>query len=86
MTMTSATMQTIMGATYEKARENRLRRIAKRQGYLLMKCRFRNPEALEYGRFWIIDPLANAIVSGFGGWNHTASLDDIEGFLLDDAS
>ena len=35
----------------EKARENRLRRKAERQGYKLEKSRLRDPDATGYGTF-----------------------------------
>ena len=34
-----------------KARENRLRRMAKRQGYVLRKSRRRDPFASEFGKY-----------------------------------
>jgi hypothetical protein len=42
-----------MDAT-EKVREARARRMARRQGYELIKSRRRDPNALDYGRFWIV--------------------------------
>ena len=38
----------------EKARENRLRRMADRQGYALRKPRRRDPRALDYGELWLM--------------------------------
>lgn len=35
--------------------ENRLRRVADRQGLKLMKSRSRDPRALDYGRYALID-------------------------------
>ena len=59
----------------DAAQEARLRRLARRQGFALMKSRCRTPEAIEYGRFWIIDPDRNWIVAGApAGW----TLDDVE--------
>ncbi|MGD2100831.1 MAG: hypothetical protein PVG83_01215 [Acidimicrobiia bacterium] len=37
----------------EKVRENRLRRMAERQGLRLVKSRRRDPRALDYGVFWL---------------------------------
>jgi hypothetical protein len=37
----------------DKARENRLRRMAGRQGYTLTKSRRRDPLAADYGLWWI---------------------------------
>ena len=45
-------------------RENRLRRMAKRQGLRLEKSRRRDPRALDYGGYWLIDgPSSNG-----GNW------------------
>lgn len=60
----------------EKVRENRLRRMAERQGLTLTRSRRRDPRALDYGLYWIAD--ANgATVSAKQG----ISLDDVEAFL-----
>jgi len=64
--------------TAEKTRENRLRRMAQRQGLTLQKSRRRDPRAIDYGRWLIVDPNRNAIVGGEPGrW----TLDDVERFL-----
>ncbi|MGO9960586.1 MAG: hypothetical protein ACLP50_32195 [Solirubrobacteraceae bacterium] len=62
----------------EQLREQRVRRLARRQGFALVKSRRRNEGAPDYGMFWIVDPFRNAIV--YGGSNGT-SLDDVEGWL-----
>lgn len=41
--------------TAEKVRENRLRRMAERQGLELRKSRRRDPRAKDYGRWYIVD-------------------------------
>jgi hypothetical protein len=38
----------------EKVRENRLRRMAERQGYALRKPRRRDTRALDYGELWLL--------------------------------
>jgi hypothetical protein len=38
----------------DKVRENRLRRMADRQGYALRKPRRRDPRALDYGELWLM--------------------------------
>lgn len=43
-------------AAPERARESALRRRAARQGYRLTKSRRRDPQAPEYGRFWLVTP------------------------------
>jgi hypothetical protein len=60
-----------------KAREDRLRRAAERQGYHLVKSRRRDPRARDYGKFTLIDDeLAEPIVEGF-----PFDLDAIEALL-----
>lgn len=46
----------------EKVRENRLRRAAERQGLLLQKSRRRDPRALGYGTYQLVDARTNAVV------------------------
>ena len=70
----------MMVTTAEKTRETRLRRMAKRQGLELMKSRTRDPRALDYGRWYVHDPLTNSIVAGDPGY---MDIDDIERYLLD---
>lgn len=68
---------TLPGMTnHEKIRENRLRRMAARQGYRLVKSRRRDPQAWDYGTYF----LADAQTSGLATDQH-ASLDDVEAFL-----
>jgi hypothetical protein len=69
------------GMTDEKVRENRLRRMAERQGLRLEKSRRRDPRAIDYGTYQLVDVYDNTLVaygrqSGFG-----LSLDDIEAQL-----
>ena len=47
-----------------KVRENRLRRAANRQGWILRKCRRRDQQAVDFGRYWLIDMQHNMVVSG----------------------
>lgn len=66
----------------EKARESRARRLAARQGFALRKSRTRNPEAMDYGGFGLVDPASNLIVYGsFNSGRFIASLDDVEEWL-----
>jgi hypothetical protein len=69
-----------VGGPVEKARENRLRRAAVRQGYRLVKSRRRDPRALDYGMYWIVNE-ANVIEAGH---NQGLNLDEVEAWLYPD--
>ena len=45
----------------EKVRENRLRRMAERQGLALRKSRRRDPRALDYGVYYVADARTNML-------------------------
>ena len=62
----------------EKVRENRLRRMADRQGYRLTKSRRRDPRAIDYGSYWLADASTNGPVLG-EQWG--TDLDEIEELL-----
>jgi hypothetical protein len=65
----------------EKLRENRLRRIAKRQGLELHKSRTRTKGAWDYG-LWMITDEASKVVAGAGaGGRPELTLDDVEVWL-----
>jgi len=71
----------------QKVLENRLRRMANRQGLQLMRSRARDPRDLTYGGYVLVDIETNGIVFG-GELSHPnadrgfgASLEDIEEFL-----
>jgi len=65
-----------------KVRENRLRRVAERQGLILIKSRRRDPRALGYGLYALVRteverPAAeSALASGVG-----VTLDEVESTL-----
>lgn len=67
--------------TTDKVRENRLRRTAKRQGLRLEKSRRRDPRALDFGTYWLVDPWTNTLVYGGGVGVDGPHLDDIEAYL-----
>lgn len=69
-------------ALAEKVRENRLRRAAERQGYRLSKSRRRDPRAIDYGGYMVIDIQTNGIVAGATPYAYTMDLDAVEEFLL----
>lgn len=62
----------------DKIRENRVRRIAARRGYRLVKSRRRDPQAIDYGSFWLIRADMNLTVVGD---MYGVSLDVIEAYL-----
>lgn len=62
----------------EKVRENRLRRTADRQGLVLKRSRRRDPRALDYGRYWLIDKKTSEQITHKDGF----TLDAIEARLL----
>jgi|SoiMethySBSTD1v2_1073268.scaffolds.fasta_scaffold3139756_2 hypothetical protein len=69
--------------TIEKVREDRLRRVAQRQGLQLIKSRRRDDRALDFGGFMLIEPTANTLVLG-GPDNRfpaSLSLEEVEEWL-----
>jgi hypothetical protein len=64
-----------------KVRENRVRRAAKRQGLELVKNRLRDPRALDYGTYGLIDAFTHERVAGNERTGFGLSLDDIEAEL-----
>ena len=69
-----------MGET-EKVRENRLRRMAARQGLVLKKSRRRDPRALGYGGYMLVDAFTNSVVAGELDSPRALTLDDVEAYL-----
>lgn len=70
--------------TDQKVRENRLRRMADRQGFRLIKSRSRDDRAMDYGLYGLVDIQTNGSVfpALAGRWTCSQELDDIEEFLL----
>jgi hypothetical protein len=60
----SSTLSGMSSTTSEKVRENRLRRMAGRQGLQLLKSRRRDPRALDYGRYWLVDASGVEVATG----------------------
>lgn len=69
-----------------KVQENRVRRMADRQGYRLMRSRARDPRDLTYGGYQLINLESGGCDFGWGnaGRGYAASLEDIEAYLTDD--
>ncbi len=63
-----------------KVRENRLRRSAERQGLKLQKSRRRDPRALDYGTYWLVDIMTNSVTVG---GSNGASLEEVESALTE---
>ncbi len=70
----------------EKIRENRLRRMADRQGLRLKKSGRRDPRALDYGMYMLISQATNVVVAGAEGTGRpNFTLKDVEEYLTGDA-
>jgi hypothetical protein len=68
----------------DKVRENRLRRMAERQGLRLVKSRRRDPRAIDFGGYMIVDVETNGIVAGTGALGRPVwALDDVERYLTE---
>jgi hypothetical protein len=71
--------------TAERVRENRLRRMADRQGLRLVKSRRRDPRAVDYGGYMLVDQATNAVVAGVGALGRPVwDLDQVEAWLTSD--
>jgi len=74
-----------MTETDSKVYENRLRRMAERQGLALRKARRLDPRAIDYGRFMLVDPHTNTVVAGTAGTGRpNFTLADVEAYLMAD--
>jgi hypothetical protein len=62
----------------EKVRENRLRRMATRQGLALVKTRRRDPRAYDFGTYSLVLVSINAVWNGAEGLD----LDQVEERLM----
>ena len=65
----------------EKVREARLRRMTERRGLKLVKSRRRDPLAVDYGRYVIVNPTSNRPVAGELDDASAMTLDDVEAWL-----
>jgi hypothetical protein len=71
-------------STAEKVRENRLRRMAQRQGLRLEKSRRRDPRALDFGVYAVVDVATGSPVAGARGAARDLTLDEVEAYLKRD--
>jgi hypothetical protein len=69
-----------------KVRENRLRRKADRMGYRLSRSRSRDPDAIDYGLYALLDLSTGGAVNPALAqrWVHSWTLDQIEEWLTSD--
>jgi hypothetical protein len=69
--------------TVNKVWENRLRRVADRRGYLLMKSRSRDPRAVDFGCYALVDMRTGEKVNPTiaNRWVCSWSLVDVENWL-----
>lgn len=70
-----------MTDTAVKVRENRLRAAAQRQGYQLVKSHRRDPRAVGFGGWMIVDPHSNSVEAGGMGDGFQMTIDDVEEWL-----
>lgn len=68
-------------STDGKIHENRLRRMADRQGLALVKSRRRDPRALGYGGYMLVDTSTNVAVAGELDSHRALTLDEVEEYL-----
>lgn len=67
----------------DKVQENRIRRMAARQGLTLAKSRRRDPHATDYGGYMLIDTATNAVVAGGDPAAYSLSLAEAEKWLVE---
>lgn len=63
--------------TDEKVRENRLRRMAERQGFKLIKSRRRDSRAIDYGKYFLSETTTSALQTS----EHGLDIDEVEAYL-----
>jgi hypothetical protein len=64
-----------------KVQENRARRRLDRMGFSLMKSRRKDPRALEYGGYMIVNRFTNAIEAGGTPGAYALSIEDVERWI-----
>jgi hypothetical protein len=62
----------------EKVLENRLRRVAARRGLRLEKSRRRDKNAVDYGKYMLVDVYRNVVIAGGTHYAYDATLAEIE--------
>ena len=82
MTLLASAHGTVSGmapSTAKKICENRLRRMAQRQGLEIKKSRRRDPRAIDFGFYWVINPDTDEVAAGDPSG---LTLGQVEAFLL----
>jgi len=70
--------------SFDRIRENRLRRMAARQGLLIRKSRRRDIHARDFNCAMLVDERTLKPVFGNKPYKFSATLDDVEAYLLGD--
>ncbi|MFR9803154.1 hypothetical protein ACL02T_12725 [Pseudonocardia sp. RS010] len=73
-----------MASSTDKVRENRLRRAAERQGQILVKSRRRDPRALGFGLYVLVEDSAGNRTGQLGGQAAVSAFAGGEGMTLDE--
>lgn len=79
--MASGIVSGMTSSTDEKVRENRLRRMAERQGLRLTRSRRRDTRALDYGTYGLVDVATGYLAAGSTSTGYGLSLDEVEAAL-----
>lgn len=66
--------------------EEAVRRLARREGYVVRKSRSRDPNALGFGGFMLIDPSTNFAMVGQTPFVYSADLEEIRDWLIGSGS
>lgn len=72
-----------LGYTGFKVYENRCRRAAERQGFQLVKSRSRDPRAVDFGRYVLINNATGIVEAGELGSSQALTLTEVAEFLWD---
>lgn len=67
----------------DKKREGRVRCLARREGFRLIKSRARNWNKPCYGRFMLVESMTNLARVGAGRFAFDATIDEAEAYLSD---
>jgi hypothetical protein len=67
--------------TEAKVLENRLRRVAARRGLRLEKSRRRDPNAIGFGGYMLVDAYKNTVVAGCTRHEYDCTLAEVQAFL-----